>query len=238
MTTFEDYQPDDPQTIHRLETMARKEAYKLINIINKKNSDLQLITTESLTAGLMISMIIDVAPSFNSRYGGVSVYDTDAKRCLLGVSVDDVYTHDCARQMAIGALNNTTATLSISVTGNAMPSDDELDKLGEVFVGIAGYTGDDIVYTTKKIYVCPLDDHIQELCKKWNDNESRSNRRKMTIKRSLRILTCMQALRICSEFVNKNDLIVPDKIKERIKMINTTTGDSKIHNMIPADKFR
>jgi nicotinamide mononucleotide (NMN) deamidase PncC len=106
------------------------------------STKLQIITSESLTAGLIFSILVNIPIGGAMKYGSFSVYDTDAKRVFDGVAVENVYTHKCAAQMAIGNLQNSNATLSIAVTGNAMPNQTDstnMKQLGEVFIGIASY---------------------------------------------------------------------------------------------------
>lgn len=125
----------------------------------RKNEDiLQLATAESLTAGLIMSTLVDVPRYGAFKYGCCGVYDTDAKRVFLGVSINDVYTPMCAKQMAIGLLKNSNATIAIAVSGNAMAVLNQKDRIGEVFIGIAGYrknnTNYEYIYETYNINTC------------------------------------------------------------------------------------
>lgn len=86
--------------------------------------ELNLVTAESLTSGMIASTLVDITPGYGSYvYGGHSVYDSDAKRQFIGVRVGDVYTETCARQMAAGALESGRALVAVAVTGNAGPVD-------------------------------------------------------------------------------------------------------------------
>jgi PncC family amidohydrolase len=135
--------------------------------------DLSVATAESLTGGLIFSTLADVPIGGKTKYGCFSVYDTDAKRVFLGVEENDVYTHKCATEMAIGVLKNSNATLAIAVTGNAMPwqgldSEREIFNLGEVFIGCAGYNKQGVMVVesqsynfTEKNYKC------HDICKIW-----------------------------------------------------------------------
>ena len=84
-----------------------------------------------------MSTIVDIPWCGWAKYGYTGVYDTDAKRVFNGVGVDDVYTQRCAKEMAVGLLKNSNATIALAVTGNAMPDPDKVQKLGEVFIGVA-----------------------------------------------------------------------------------------------------
>lgn len=81
----------------------------------------QVVTAESLTGGLIFSTLANIPYGGGHKYGAFSVYDTDAKRIFLGVKAPDVYTRQCAAEMAAGALRHSNASMAIAVTGNAMP---------------------------------------------------------------------------------------------------------------------
>ena len=58
-----------------------------------KSNELNIVTAESLTAGMIAATLVDLAPGYGSYvYGGHAVYDSDAKRQFLGVTQGDVYT--------------------------------------------------------------------------------------------------------------------------------------------------
>lgn len=121
--------------------------------------ELQVVTAESLTAGMIASTLVDLSPGYGSYvYGGFAVYDSDAKRKFLGVHEADVYTPACARQMAAGALEASRATASIAVTGQAGPSPPAV--LGIVDIAAAlrtpGQFGDGSEYTitTRHVEFC------------------------------------------------------------------------------------
>jgi nicotinamide mononucleotide (NMN) deamidase PncC len=109
--------------INMLEEYTQHEAYNLLKLLN--GTDIQIATSESLTAGLIMSTLVKIPWAGWHKYGCTGVYDTDAKRVFNSVMVDDVYTHTCAKEMAIGLLNNSNATLTLAVTGNAMPYMDD-----------------------------------------------------------------------------------------------------------------
>lgn len=144
-----DYNQVDPlSVVDDAKSQAHKSAYELLKKIitikkehsdNNKNIDIYIGTAESLTAGLMFSTLVDIPFGGAFKYGCFGVYNTDAKRVFIGVDEPDVYTHNCAKQMAVGILLNSNATLGIAVTGNSMPTKDDEHKIGEVFIGIATY---------------------------------------------------------------------------------------------------
>ena len=168
---------------------AQQKAYDLLQKINKIGNDSswaiehQIVTSESATAGLLFATIANIPFAGWAKYGSFGVYDTNAKRLSLGVEVKDVYTHKCAKEMAIGALKNSNASIAISITGNAMPDQtnpDDMKKLGEVFIGVAGYkldsTGNPIIHVeTQALNMCkqnPVDPTSgkKDICSNWYVN--------------------------------------------------------------------
>jgi PncC family amidohydrolase len=135
----------------------------------------RVATAESLTAGMIFSTLVDIPFGGSYKYGAFAVYDTDAKRVMLGVKVKDVYTHRCAKEMAVGILRNSNASVAIAVTGNAMPIQnlgafEEAQKLGEVFIGVACYNKqNEIVVTTHVHNFCAEGTPGHRICKLWID---------------------------------------------------------------------
>eukprot|EP00041_Stephanoeca_diplocostata_P016101 m.313212 g.313212 ORF g.313212 m.313212 type:complete len:548 (+) comp20255_c0_seq3:277-1920(+) len=117
---------------------------------------LNLVTVESLTAGMIASSLVDTSQPTNSvLYGGFVCYDTDAKRMMVGVSKDDVYCEDTAAEMAEGALTNTRAMVAVAVTGNAMPRPEHKHRLGEVYIGVSIRTPNSLyTVTTTAKHIC------------------------------------------------------------------------------------
>jgi len=238
-------------TLTKVEDMAHKAAYELLVELNsraKSDKWLQICTSESLTAGMIMATLVDIPWGGFLKYGAFGVYDTDAKRVFNKVSVDDVYTHRCAKEMAVGILKNSNATLAIAVTGNAMPLNEHVDMLGEVFIGIASYklkpSGDyKIIYSTYSINAC--DNEIvdfQKTCELWHDTIKRNvkayNPRDRTalVSREIRNYTTYKALTLCKEFVQKYNPDVPDFVFNRKKM-NEVKNEDDTHIFIPENKF-
>ena len=241
-------------TFRRLDTMVKKAAYDLIKTIDTRDSNkwttnniysgLQIATAESLTGGLIMSSLVDIPFGGYIKYGGFVVYNTDAKRSFINVSVGDVYTHKCAKEMAIGILKNSSSSLGIAVTGNAMPLNHEVDRLGEVFIGIAGYNeSGNIIYITQDINGC-IDNNsceFKKLCKKWYGvikNEGRYNDRKdtATISKEIRLYTTYKALELCVSFINEYNPVTPDFIINR-KEVNELSNINNNHTNIPSSKY-
>jgi nicotinamide mononucleotide (NMN) deamidase PncC len=256
--TFKELVPDDPSTISEIQHKATEKGYELLALINSRavwadkqisssvDRYLQIATSESLTCGLIMSTLVDIPWAGYAKYGGFGVYDTDAKRVFNCVSVDDVYTHKCASEMAIGILKNSNATLAIAVTGNAMPLNEHVDMLGEVFIGIAGYdASNQIIYETNVVNMCNDDDNtfdaFKETCRKWHttiiDHPTTFNTRTATatISKEIRYYTVYKAYKQCISFIEKYNPSVPDAILDRKKQNEEKTNGE--HKSIPDNKF-
>ena len=103
-------------------------------------------TAESLTGGLLASMLTDTPGASLSYVGGVVSYATELKVGVLGVPqtvVDEygVVSAECAAAMARGALALTGATYALATTGVAGPGEQEGRPAGTVFVAMAGPSG-------------------------------------------------------------------------------------------------
>jgi PncC family amidohydrolase len=256
------------ETVDAFREEARNSASQLINILasykDPKSPDqgrdytiknvLTLATAESLTAGLIMSTLVDIPIGGWQKYGGFAVYDTDAKRTFLGVQVDDVYTHTCAKEMAIGVLKNSNATIAIAVTGNAMPLNPEIERLAEVFVGIAAYKFNnatknyDIIYTTRAINGCNESENadFKEHCKKWYRKIEDANRVRNVfnarsdtarVNQEIRYYTANEAYKMCISFINEHRPNVPPLVPQRVELNNQTTGTEKKHTNIPECRF-
>jgi len=238
-------QDDDCSLLKKIDHKALEQAYELLTYLN--GTDLQVATSESLTAGLIMSTLVQIPWAGWHKYGCFGVYDTDAKRVFNSVKVDDVYTHTCAKEMAIGILKNSNATLSIAVTGNAMPYYDNLSKLGEVFIGLAGYRKNDkndkyeIVYSTKSINSCFDSEEFLNKCQEWLklnfvEGVYAPRQKTATISLLIRSFTTYQALKECQEFIKSNELVSPTFISEQKKTNEKKMGDCW-HTEIPAEKY-
>ena len=220
--------------LEQLRRTAQEKAYHLLDTAKNYNNwedgfpEIQFVTAESLTGGMIHSILVDIPSSGALKYGTFGVYDTLAKRISLGVTVDDLYTHVCAQEMAVGALNNSTATVAISVTGNALPYPDNIAHLGEVFIGVAFYYKDinitedynnpRIAYSTKVINACDID-KIASQCRKWYSQVQTRGRAMVTnekyehlpwsklplasfVSQAIRLRTTALALEFCNETLN------------------------------------
>jgi len=113
---------------------ARASGFSLTVLNKLKELNLNIITAESITGGLIVQTLVD-KPGFSKWiYGSFVTYDSDAKRDWLSVRTGDVYTKEVAEEMATGAVSNSRALVGLSVTGCGGPTPE--DKVGEVYVGL------------------------------------------------------------------------------------------------------
>lgn len=220
--------------LNRAISDAHLSANKLINVIDDNH---RIITAESITSGLIASVLASIPYKGHIKYGGFIVYDIDAKKRLLGVEVteENVYTRTCVEQMAYGALNNSNATISIAVSGNSMPHKKNYDKIGEVFIAIAGYNSESNIHIESDVYNFCED--IPEMCNIWKNDTEFGDKRYEYIKTGknelgirenmkyaplqiteslslyIRYKTVQKSLEMCYSFIKKNNLIVPNFIK-------------------------
>ena len=128
------------------------------------------------------STLTDVGGLGPYYYGGLIVYDTDAKRLWANVRTPNLYNEETAKQMAEGALKNSRATVALSITGNAASAATQLGCLGIADVGLAYYTEPDRIETiTERIDGCS-DEIIKDRCSKWV--EAYGNDKKASLRES------------------------------------------------------
>lgn len=129
-----------------------------------------IVTVESLTGGLIASTLVDIPSYAACVYGGFVVYDSDAKREFIDVKTKSVYSQECAKQMAEGALRNSRAMCAIAVTGQSGGYDDTDDiYLGYVDIAFSIRTPkiqSGFSTTTKRVKLCN-DHNIFESCEEY-----------------------------------------------------------------------
>ena len=103
---------------------------------------LTLGVAESLTGGLIASRLVNVAGASTWFRGGIVSYASDVKFTLLGVPEGPVVSGVAARAMAEGVRKVLGADVGLSVTGVAGPEEQDGQRAGTVFVGLA--VGDEI----------------------------------------------------------------------------------------------
>ncbi|KAB7739351.1 nicotinamide-nucleotide amidohydrolase family protein [Parvibaculum sedimenti] len=108
-----------------------------------REAKLKIVTAESCTGGLIAALLTEIPGSSDVVERGFVVYSNEAKRDALGVPGDLIsdfgaVSEPVARAMAEGALNNSRAHISVSVTGVAGPGGGTaLKPVGLVHFGAA-----------------------------------------------------------------------------------------------------
>ena len=103
---------------------------------------LTIATAESCTGGLVAATLTDIAGSSDVFERGFVTYSNAAKRKMLGVKAHTLETQgavseEVAREMAEGALMQSSASLAVSITGIAGPGGSEHKPEGRVCFGLA-----------------------------------------------------------------------------------------------------
>lgn len=93
-----------------------------------RDHSLTITTAESCTAGNIVMLLSEVPGSGQLIESGYVVYSPQAKQRLLHVSPDTIETFnltsvEVAREMAIGALRDSTANVAVATTGILGPDD-------------------------------------------------------------------------------------------------------------------
>ncbi|WP_027795877.1 CinA family protein [Paraburkholderia acidipaludis] len=105
-----------------------------IRVGNKlRESRIMLATAESCTGGMIATAITDISGSSGWFERGFVTYSNQAKSEMIGVPAEMIEKHGAvsepvARAMAEGALSNSRAQVSLSVTGVAGPGGGTPDK--------------------------------------------------------------------------------------------------------------
>jgi len=125
--------------------MFLKENLKLIQKLARQclERNILLVAAESCTGGLLSTLLTREAGSSKWFDRGFVTYSNNSKIDSLGVRGETLenfgaVSQEIANEMAKGALKNSEANLSISITGIAGPEGGSLDKpVGTVFFSIA-----------------------------------------------------------------------------------------------------
>jgi nicotinamide-nucleotide amidase len=102
---------------------------------------------ESITGGIMGEMLTRIPGSSKTFMGSVVSYSNEIKTSVLGVDPHTInafgaVSHQCAREMALGAREACRADVGLSVTGIAGPDGGSAEKpVGTFFVGLAAPDG-------------------------------------------------------------------------------------------------
>ena len=134
--------------------MHRFKAKELINCLNALGKT--VVAAESCTAGLVADMIARVPGASRVFWGSFICYTPDAKIRMLGVGEDTikqfgVVSREIACEMALGALENSSAEYAVSVTGVAGPGKDSGVEAGTVWIAAArrGEKAEAVLYNLK-----------------------------------------------------------------------------------------
>ena len=104
---------------------------------------LRIATAESCTGGLIAALLTEIPGSSEVFGRGFVTYSNQAKQDMLGVPAATLRQHGAvseavARLMAEGAVRNSTAQLSVAVTGIAGPGGGSEEKpVGLVHIAVA-----------------------------------------------------------------------------------------------------
>lgn len=112
----------------------------VVELLREKH--LKISTAESCTAGLLSSMITEVAGASEVFDMGVSAYANDIKTTALGVPASVIERHGAVSQhtaayMAMGIRKLADADIGIGITGVAGPACSENKPVGLVYIALA-----------------------------------------------------------------------------------------------------
>ncbi|WP_170544794.1 CinA family protein [Ruegeria arenilitoris] len=107
-----------------------------------KAQGVMIATAESCTGGMVAAALTDIPGSSAVVERGFVTYTNTAKQQMLGVRAETLAAHGAvseqvAGEMAEGALRNSDAQLTVSVTGIAGPGGSEFKPEGRVCFGLA-----------------------------------------------------------------------------------------------------
>ncbi|MEM6710937.1 MAG: CinA family protein [Pseudomonadota bacterium] len=118
----------------------------VVSLIGRlKAARLSVVTAESCTGGLIAARLTDVSGSSAVVDRGFVTYSNEAKTEMLGVPTELIenqgaVSKEVARSMAEGALANSNASISVSVTGVAGPTGGSPEKpVGTVHFAVASH---------------------------------------------------------------------------------------------------
>lgn len=110
---------------------------------SSRNQNLRIATAESCTGGLIAALLTEIPGSSDVFGRGFVTYSNQAKQDMLGVPAATLRQHGAvseavARLMAEGAVRNSTAQMSVAVTGIAGPGGGTDEKpVGLVHIAVA-----------------------------------------------------------------------------------------------------
>lgn len=111
---------------------------------------LTLAAAESLTGGMFSETLTAFSGASKVVSGGIVCYSNEIKEKLLGIpnellQTDGAVSQACAKEMAERVRKLTGASVGISFTGVAGPTESEGKPVGTVFIGLATEKGTDVL---------------------------------------------------------------------------------------------
>ena len=116
-----------------------------------KATGMSIVTAESCTAGMIAAALSRADGATAALHGGFVTYTKAHKTAALGVSADTLreqgaVNEDVVKQLAAGALKNSPASLSLSVSGVLGPEEDEDgNPVGLVYFACLTNSGQSVV---------------------------------------------------------------------------------------------
>lgn len=108
-----------------------------------KQAKAQLVSVESCTGGMIGALITNIPGSSDGYWGGFITYDNEAKQSAVGVGNSTLETNGAVSEAAVlemaeGALERSTADVSVAVSGVAGPSGGTPEKpVGTVWLAVS-----------------------------------------------------------------------------------------------------
>lgn len=107
-----------------------------------KQSGIMIASAESCTGGMVMAALTDIAGSSSVAERGFVTYTNAAKMQMLGVQAQTLdafgaVSENVAAEMAQGALANSEAQLTVSITGIAGPGGSDHKPEGRVCFGVS-----------------------------------------------------------------------------------------------------
>ncbi|RMH81009.1 MAG: nicotinamide-nucleotide amidohydrolase family protein [Acidobacteria bacterium] len=123
-------------------TVGRDELEAVVGRMLKERG-IKLAVAESCSGGLLSARIVNVPGASEYFIGGFVVYANELKTKLLSVGEEALgkygaVSEEVCRQMALGALEETDADITLAITGISGPSGGTKDKpVGLTYIGLA-----------------------------------------------------------------------------------------------------
>jgi len=116
-------------------------AKTIVQMLTERHERVSFV--ESLTGGMLCGRVVDVPGASDVLDEAYVTYANESKMRIVGVNEETLRAHgavseECAREMALGALNRSGADWAVSTTGIAGPSGGSAEKpVGLVYMAVA-----------------------------------------------------------------------------------------------------